>query len=382
MKNIFAILGLMFLLVGCNQQEKTPDMSVTYSGSNWEKYNDHTLDIVVLDTTVSRVQTVLDKVTIKEGKFTIKDTISEIRNAILGLYAPNGDFVYKQDLVLEPGKINFNFDESKNKAVISGGKYNRMFYSYLHDEAYMTAVKNMRAFSSTITQESFKVDSIRSKYGELSKVVSDYEQDVFMNIYKEKDTLAQLLVFSKLGYKDEMEADLDVFEKKFGKEYAEVYLLKNAYVAKRQSSQMTKSVDVGNAIKDFASKNLEGKEFSLSNVLKENKYVLVEFWASWCGPCRAEIPHMKEAYKKYKKNGFEIVSFTLDHERDKWLKASKNENLPWINVGDLLAHKSPVVQMYGVRGIPANFLVDNTGTIIAKDLRQEKLDEKLEALLH
>lgn len=90
---------------------------------------------------------------------------------------------------------------------------------------------------------------------------------------------------------------------------------------------------------------------------------------------------MKKAYENFKNKGFEIVSFSLDHEMKRWKKASEEENLPWINTGDLKAQKSPVVKMYGVSGIPANFLVDKTGTIVAKDLRQDALDSKLEELL-
>ncbi|TGV03097.1 TlpA family protein disulfide reductase, partial [Flavivirga rizhaonensis] len=195
-----------------------------------------------------------------------------------------------------------------------------------------------------------------------------------------KDTLAQLLVFHKLGYKDAIEPRLDAFENQFGKDHPEIYTVRNTYKNIREHKKV-KVIDVGSTVKDFSSKNLKGKEFKLSNVLKENKYVLVEFWASWCGPCRAEIPHMKKAYEHYNKKGFEIVSFSLDHERERWGGASEEEALPWVNVGDLKAYKSPVVKMYGVQGIPRNFLVDRSGTILAKDLRQEKLDEKLKELL-
>ncbi|MCV6605906.1 MAG: TlpA family protein disulfide reductase, partial [Porticoccaceae bacterium] len=109
---------------------------------------------------------------------------------------------------------------------------------------------------------------------------------------------------------------------------------------------------------------------------------LVEFWASWCGPCRMEIPHMKKAYQKYRKKGFEIASFTLDSDMEDWEVASEEEEIPWLNLGDLKAMQSPVAKLYGVSGVPTNYLVEGgTGKIIAKNLRQDALDKKLAELL-
>ena len=90
---------------------------------------------------------------------------------------------------------------------------------------------------------------------------------------------------------------------------------------------------------------------------------------------------MKKAYERFNKKGFQIVSFTLDHDRVRWEKASTEEKLPWVNVGDLLAYKSPIVKMFGISGVPANYLVDSSGKIIAMNLRQNNLDEKLAELL-
>ena len=89
---------------------------------------------------------------------------------------------------------------------------------------------------------------------------------------------------------------------------------------------------------------------------------------------------MKTAYQKFDSKGFEIVSFTLDDEGERWKKASEEEQLPWINVGDLLAYKSPVVRMFGINGIPANYLVDSSGKIIAKALRGKNLDDNLSVM--
>ncbi|MGJ8733624.1 MAG: redoxin domain-containing protein [Cellulophaga sp.] len=382
LKIIVPMLVAIVALTSCTQKEKKEDLSFSINGTNWGKYEGHTLDIVVLDTSVSRTHSVAEKVVIKDGKFKVSDTLKNVRNAFFGLYNPNGDFVYKQEFILEPGTIEFVLKDKEKKAKVNGGKYNKLIYGFLEDDTvYKTKEKKLADYAASVTQESYKIDSIAKKYMSLNKALSDYKRSKFFAIYNGQDTLAKLLVFQKLGYTDDLEKDIAMLETKFGKDNPEIENIRRVYKGKRERTTAIKTVGIGSVVKDFTAKNIEDKEFKLSNVLKDNNYVLVEFWASWCGPCRAEIPHMKKAYKNFSDKGFEIVSFSLDHEIERWVKASKEEELPWINTGDLLAHKSAVVKMYGVSGIPANFLVDKTGTIIAKDLRQEKLDKKLEELL-
>ncbi len=109
---------------------------------------------------------------------------------------------------------------------------------------------------------------------------------------------------------------------------------------------------------------------------------MLDFRASWCGPCRAEFPHLRLAYKAYKDKGFEIFAVSLDESKEKWTKALDEEKTTWINAADLTAFKSKAASDYGIRGIPYNILVNSKGEILGESLRGEALEEILEKYLH
>ncbi|ANI88655.1 hypothetical protein A9P82_04750 [Arachidicoccus ginsenosidimutans] len=132
---------------------------------------------------------------------------------------------------------------------------------------------------------------------------------------------------------------------------------------------------VGKPAIDFTEKDINGKSISLSSY--RGKYVLVDFWASWCHPCRAENPNVTAAYHKFKDKGLNILSVSLDGDRKRWLEAVKHDKLEWTQVSNLEAFEDEVAVKYGIHAIPANFLISPDGIIVAKDLRGEELDKEL-----
>ncbi|GBL35438.1 thiol-disulfide oxidoreductase ResA [Filimonas sp.] len=146
-----------------------------------------------------------------------------------------------------------------------------------------------------------------------------------------------------------------------------------------KSINKLRAVTIGYMAPDFTQPDTSGKKYTLSSF--KGKYLLVDFWASWCGPCKAEIPFMKEAYEHFHAKGFEILSVSLDDKREAWINALRQFKMPWAQVSDTKGFRSIVNDLYPIPSIPKTLLLDKTGKIIATDLRGPALDSKLEELL-
>jgi peroxiredoxin len=165
--------------------------------------------------------------------------------------------------------------------------------------------------------------------------------------------------------------DASVKNSKFGKKIGE-------QIAEASGSNSSGAM-TGIKAKDFEQEDPNGKMVKLSSF--RGKYVLLDFWASWCGPCRVENPHVVAAYHKFKDKNFTVLGVSFDKNKRDWLDAIEKDKLPWTQVSDLQGWSNAVGVLYGVRSIPQNYLIDPSGNIIAKDLRGGALERKLAEVL-
>ena len=156
--------------------------------------------------------------------------------------------------------------------------------------------------------------------------------------------------------------------------------IKNAYLGKKLGAtlEQMRRTAVGSIAPDFTLTTPDGQELSLASL--RGNYVLVDFWASWCGPCLREVPNVKKIYDKFHDKGFEIIGVSLDEDKEAWINAIDKHGLNWKHVSSLKGWNCPVAQLYSVTGIPAMFLLDKDGKIVASGLRGEELTQYVENL--
>ena len=284
--------------------------------------------------------------------------------------------------ILEPGILRLHMSRP-GQFFIEGGRYNDAVYSSWRRSApYVEAQAEYRALISAVDGETEAERRARSDRSSavFSRMLNMEQEGRAQTATTHSDPLARRLTIQSawLGGPWILEALRGLAEMTPEDPWV-IERLATIETTEAKRSEERKRFAVGAEIRDFEAKTLDGESVRLADVRANSKFVLVEFWASWCGPCRIEIPHMKEAYAQYRDKGFEIVSFTIDNVREAWEVASEEEQLPWANLG--MGEDADAPLAYNVTGVPKNYLVESaTGDILAKDLRAHHLDEKLAEL--
>lgn len=142
-----------------------------------------------------------------------------------------------------------------------------------------------------------------------------------------------------------------------------------------------KTVAVGQKAPDFTMNDVNDQPIALSSKIGKSKLILIDFWASWCGPCRQENPNVVKVFKEYNKKGFDVYGVSLDRKKEDWLKAIEKDQLTWTHVSDLQFWNNAAAKLYAINSIPSNLLIDNTGTIIGRNLRGDALANKVKEVL-
>ena len=291
-------------------------------------------------------------------------------------YAP----IKGNEFILEPGNLRLHMTRP-GRFYIEGGPYNDAVYnSWRRSDAYLAAeAEYLRLIPSvegeTEDERRVRVDGISAAFSRMlgletegrARVSTTHPDPLARRLTVETAWLGGPWILAAWRGLAEMTPD-DPFV---------IDRLARAEVAEAKRVEERRRFAVGADIQDFVADTLDGESIRLADVRAGSELVLVEFWASWCGPCRVEIPHMKEAYAKFGDQGFEILSFTVDEDRLDWEIASEEEDLPWLDTGMGMEHEAALA--YGVTGVPKNYLVESgSGNIVAKDLRGHHLDIALE----
>ena len=328
----------------------------------------------------------MDSAEVKEGKFSFTGTLADpVMGSLRAKYqeVPGAKSMkaisYNRDIkqvFLENSKIKIASVDSFANATIKGSKSHTAYVSWTDltkEETAQSAALNKEYSEFYKKKDQAGMDRIDAAFDKLT------EQKNIKNKQYLKDNASSPIAMFVLKQYAGYDINADDVEPMF---LALPEQLRASPAGKDMTEKLetAKKTGVGKMAMDFTQNDTLGIPVSLSSF--RGKYVLIDFWASWCGPCRQENPNVVKAFNAYNNKGFTVLGVSLDQPtaKDKWMKAIHDDKLTWTQVSDLKYWKNDVAVQYGIQAIPQNFLIDPQGKIVGKNLRGEALNKKLEAL--
>ena len=325
-------------------------------------------DSVSLQLVEGRKLVDLQKVPVVNGKFEFKGVADSVQIAAVTM----GDAFCQ--FFLEPGQIKVDLKLGQMSYAL--GTPNNNAY-----ESFMSDMKALEEEYAEIARNAQNPDLTEAQRAEVKAQMSSFEEKYYQAI---KNSIA-----------DNVGNDFGLYNLTNSYYYyapEELASVLEGYIAAfpnnarlqqlKKHNDLSLETSVGKQFKDFEMADVDGNMHKISEYVSANKVTLIDFWASWCGPCRAEMPAVKAAYEAYKGKGFGIVGVSLDNNKDAWTASIKNLGMEWAQISDLKGWNCEGAKLYGVNSIPATVLVAQDGTIIARNVRGEAIQEKLAELLN
>jgi peroxiredoxin len=370
----FLFVSLLWIFYSCSEvstREFTIRGELT-SAPNTLVY----LELIAFDNTPPQI---IDSITMRGGKFELKGKTGE--ESLLQIRFPQVEKSPLFFLVNDKNNIEFQGDWLKARS----GQYQnspaserlRIFVDSL--TAMQMDLMAYDTLSPALTDSLAQAREIQIT--QKLKAFKDYTTKTASTESSPVISLFAASINTGAGTQEENEKLYNGLQKRFPK-HAGVALVVTQYremVTNKQQESSTKPIQTGKPAPEITLPDTEGKIFKLSSL--QGKYVLIDFWASWCGPCRDENPNVVAAYLRFKDKNFTVLGVSLDKNKADWLKAIQEDKLIWQHVSDLKFWETPMVQLYGFDGIPYNVLIDPQGIVIADNLRGDALIKKLEQVL-
>ncbi|MEM9679462.1 MAG: TlpA disulfide reductase family protein [Bacteroidota bacterium] len=387
-KNIFILLAAI-LMTSCGSETNSNPNAYTLS-CEFNEIPDGEVFLYtriaedVNGTMVPKIDTI-GKAISKDGKFTFEGELEAPYFYTIGLakdlggqstLTTEGTIFIAQEKASYSGTLKFPVLVNVEK-----GDLSKAFYDYQNEQAFIDATKNLKALEHLDFDKPENVVKKRKAETAINKIINQYNSAFYKNNdhqpYFYLLTLGDKIKTGKIEELQEISKEIDSISDSLPKTHKII-----AFLYKQSIENMTlrKESKIGLDYKEVIGQTKNGNDIKLSEVVNTNKYVLLDFWASWCKPCIAEFPFMKVVHSKYKSKGFEIYGISIDENKDRWLKVIKEEQIPWIDV--LMNPEDSYKKDYDVQSIPANFLIETkTGKVIDAGLRQGALAERLSELL-
>jgi peroxiredoxin len=318
--------------------------------------------------TSTQDKSVLAQSTIKNGSFTINGSLDEPGLYLLALANEQPQPIYLENTAVKVSGTKADINNIK----IEGSQSHRDFDDFRKTFNPLVGELNAAAAQVERAPNEKRKNELMYKYDSISSLIQK-EIDKFIAVKHGSYVSPFLLFLTAQLYDDPM-----LMERRYNSLDENI---RNSNIGKSLARFVATSKigAVGSDAVDFTQNDMTGKPVSLSSF--KGKYVLVDFWASWCRPCREENPNVVKAYQKFSAKNFTVLGVSLDKEKESWVKAVQKDNLTWTHVSDLKYWENSAAALYGVKGIPFNLLVDPSGKIVGKNLRGQDLDDKLCALL-